>query len=486
MTVPDLAAILPLLIALATSLVILVGTAVRRTPVFSFRAAVCGISLSLISLAVSANCLRPVGPPAMPLLTVDGLSIFFAALILCASLAVTLLAGSYRGMGENPVDELYLLIILAALGAVTLTWAAHFTTLFLGLEILSVSLYALISYVREKETSLEGGIKYLVLASVSSSLLLFGLALLYAATGSMEIGVVSSRIASGSRWLSPLAAGGLALTLAGFSFKLALAPFHMWAPDVYEGSTAPVTAFIATVSKGAVFGALFRVFSAYDINDQATVLGFFSLLSIASMFVGNLLALYQENVKRMLACSSIAHMGYILVAFLAAGAMRFQAVAFYLVIYFIMTIGCFGVISVLTNSCRREPDSLDDFRGLFQRQPGTAVIFTLMVLSLAGMPVTAGFFAKFYLVAAGVSSSLWLLIIILILNSGIGLFYYLRLIIAIFSGPPEKALMPLPVAAYEGRFVLGMLLVLLIWWGLYPAPLLDWIAWAGIGFKAGF
>jgi len=482
MTGPDLAAILPLPALFATSLAVLLGIAVKRNSSFSFWAALAGTSLSLLCVAVSANNFRPVGR----LLTVDGLSIFFAALILFATLAVLLLARSYRGLGESPADEFYLLLILAALGAVTLTWSAHFTTLFLGLEILSVSLYALIAYVREKESSLEAGIKYLGLASVSSSFLLFGLALLYASTGSMEIPVVASRIAgpASAETLSPLVVSGLALTLAGFAFKLALAPFHMWAPDVYEGSPAPATAFIATVSKGAVFGILFRIFSGYDLQDQVPVFGFFTVLSVLSMFVGNLLALYQDNVKRLLACSSIAHMGYILVAFLAAGAMRFQAVAFYLVIYFVMTLGCFGVIAVLTAGGIREADSLEDFRGLFQRQPGTAVLFTLMVLSLAGMPVTAGFFAKFYLVAAGVGSSLWLLIIMLILNSGIGLFYYLRLILAIFSGAPERAAAAAP--RYEGRIALGVLLVLLIWWGLYPAPLLDWIARVSIGFGAGY
>lgn len=477
MSASDLMAILPLLVLLATALVVLIGIAVRRNTGFSFWTAFAGTCLSLISLAVSANYFRSVGT----LLTVDGMSIFFGALTLLASLAVLVFARSYRGWGPVPVDEFYLLIVLAALGAISLTWSAHFTTLFLSLEVLSVSLYALISYARDKGNSLEAGIKYLALASVSSSFLLFGLALLFAATGSMEISIVSARITES---LSPLAVSGLALVLAGFAFKLALAPFHMWAPDVYEGSPAPATAFIATISKGAVIGVLFRVFSGYNLQDQVPVFGFFTVLSVLSMFVGNLLALYQDNVKRLLAGSSIAHMGYILVAFLAAGAMRFQAVAFYLVIYFVMTLGCFGVIAVLTGSSLREPDSLEDFRGLFQRQRGLAVLFTLMVLSLAGMPVTAGFFAKFYLVAAGVGSSLWLLIIMLILNSGIGLFYYLRLIIAIFSGAPE--IIPAAAPKYEGRIVLGILLILLIWWGLYPAPLLEWISRVSIGPAAGF
>ncbi len=482
MTAPDLTAILPLLALLATSLAVLLGIAIKRNQAFSFWSALAGTALSIACVPVSANNFRSVGG----LLIVDGLSVFFAALILFAALAVLLFTRSYRGMGESPADEFYLLTVLAALGAVAMTWSAHFTTLFLGLEVLSVSLYALIAYVREKESSLEAGIKYLSLASVSSSFLLFGLALLYASTGSMEISIVASRIAGpeAEKALSPLIVSGLALTLAGFAFKLALAPFHMWAPDVYEGSPAPATAFIATVSKGAVFGILFRIFSVYDLQDQVPVFGFFTVLSVASMFVGNLLALYQDNVKRLLACSSIAHMGYILVAFLAAGAMRFQAVAFYLVIYFVMTLGCFGVIAVLTTGGAREPDSLEDFRGLFQRQPGTAALFTLMVLSLAGMPVTAGFFAKFYLVAAGVGSSLWLLIIFLILNSGIGLFYYLRLIIAVFSGAPERA--PAAAPRYEGRIVLGVLLIILIWWGIYPAPLLDWIAGISIGLGPEF
>lgn len=484
MTGSDLMAILPLLILTATSLLVLLGIAARRNINFSFWTALAGTALALLSVALSLNYPGPVGI----LLTVDGLSIFFAVLLLFAAAAVLLFARSYSGWGHIPADEFYLLIVLAALGAVSLTWSAHFATLFISLEILSVSLYALIAYPRDKESCLEAGIKYLGLASVSSSFLLFGLALLFAATGSMDISAVSHRIAglAADDSLSPLAVSGLALTLSGLAFKLALAPFHMWAPDVYEGSPAPATAFIATVSKGAVIGVLFRIFSGYGLQDQVPVFGFFTVLSVLSMFVGNLLALYQDNVKRLLACSSIAHMGYILVALLAAGAMRFQAAAFYLVIYFIMTLGCFGVITVLTNSSLREPDTIADFKGLFQRQRGLAVLFTLMVLSLAGMPVTAGFFAKFYLVAAGVGSSLWLLVIMLILNSGIGLFYYLRLITAIFSAP-ETAPISVPLQnRNEGRIVLGVLLILLIWWGLYPAPLLEWIARISIGPEAGF
>lgn len=469
MSAADLTAMLPLVILLVTSCAALLGIAARRSSAFSFRIAAAGTAAAIVSLAASAGLYRSISI----LLVIDDISIFFATIILSATLVVLLISRGYRGFGESPSGEFYVLVLLASFGAITLTWSAHFVTVFLGLEVLSISLYALVAYAREKEICLEAGIKYLGLASVSTSFLLFGLALLFASTGSLEIGPVAGRLAEAEP--GPLAVSGLAMTLAGLAFKLALAPFHMWAPDVYEGSPAPATAFIATVSKGSVIAVLLRLFTPHGLLDSVPVFGFFLFLSVASMFVGNLLALYQSKVKRMLACSSIAHMGYILVAFLAAGAMRFQAVAFYLVIYFIMSLGAFGAIAFLTGSSARDMDSFDDFRGLYRSRPWMAVFVTIMVLSLAGMPVTAGFFAKFFIVAAGVGSSLWLLVIIMIVNSGIGLFYYLRLITAMYGTGPEGA----AIGAYEGRegrVVLGVLLALLVWWGLYPAPLLNWIA----------
>jgi NADH-quinone oxidoreductase subunit N len=266
---------------------------------------------------------------------------------------------------------------------------------------------------------------------------------------------------------------GVEMIVTGVGFELAVVPFHLWTPDVYEGAPAPVTAYVATVSKGAMFALLVRFF--YETKTQAIspVFLVFSIIAIASMLVGNLLALLQSNVKRILAYSSVAHYGYLLVAFLAAGRWGAQAVAFYLVAYFVTTLGAFGVVTVLSDG-QRDADALQDYRSLFWRRPLLAGIFALMLFSLAGIPLTAGFVAKVFLVRAGVSSSLWNLVIILVVTSVIGLFYYLRIIVVLFAPEkhPAETAPALARLSRSGTSVLLGLTVILLWLGVDPAFLL--------------
>ena len=229
----------------------------------------------------------------------------------------------------------------------------------------------------------------------------------------------------------PLLAG-LVMIISGLGFKLAVVPFHLWTPDVYEGAPAPVTAFIATVSKGAVFALVLRYFTRIDIHAHTALFLIITLIAVASMFAGNLLALLQTNVKRILAYSSISHLGYLLVTVLASGPTAVTAAAFYLAAYFITTLGAFGVVAVLSRP-ERDADRLEDYRGLVWRRPWLAGVFTAMLFSLAGIPLTAGFVGKFYVVAAGVGSALWLAVVALAINSVIGLFYYLRIVVALFT-----------------------------------------------------
>jgi NADH-quinone oxidoreductase subunit N len=231
-----------------------------------------------------------------------------------------------------------------------------------------------------------------------------------------------------------------------------------------------VTAFIATVSKGAMFALLLRYFYRSGALGNRRILAVLVILAIASMLAGNLLALLQNNVKRILAYSSIAHMGYLLVAFLAGGELAVEAVTFYLVAYFVTTLGAFGVIGVLSEA-GHEADRLQDYRGLFWRRPALAGVFTLMLLSLAGIPVTAGFIGKFYVVAAGASSAIWALVIILVVSSTIGLYYYLRLV-AVLYAPPLPPSLVAPRLSPGGGVVLGAMAGLLVWFGVYPEPLL--------------
>jgi NADH-quinone oxidoreductase subunit N len=335
-----------------------------------------------------------------------------------------------------------------------------------------VSLYALAAYLRHSNKSVEAGVKYLILAAVSSAFILFGMALVYTETGSMSFAVIASQAAgAGVRGLPFLA--GIILILAGLGFKLAVVPFHLWTPDVYEGAPAPVTAFIATASKGAVFALVLRYFTKIDIHQYPALMLVISTIAVASMFAGNLLALLQTNVKRILAYSSISHLGYLLVTILASGPMAATAAAFYLIAYFVTTLSAFGVVTVLSGG-ERDADHMDDYRGLVWRRPWLAGVFTIMLFSLAGIPLTAGFVGKFYVVAAGVGSELWPVVVVLAINSVIGLFYYLRIIVSLFSGTGEEH-QATSQPSRSNSAVLAALTALLVWLGLYPGPVIDLI-----------
>ena len=272
-----------------------------------------------------------------------------------AAAGSALLAFGYLRKYESNREEFFILMLLATLGAVVLAAGNHFASFFLGIELLSISLYALIAYPHNTNAHTEAGVKYLVLAAVSSSFLLFGMALIYAGTGNMAIGSIGPalrgiRLQGGDPWLL----AGLAMMVVGIGFKMAVVPFHLWTPDVYQGAPAPVTAFVATVSKGGVVAILLRLFPPGDIQTDSSLFLVFSVIAIASMLAGNLLALLQNNVKRILAYSSIAHLGYILVAFLAGRSQGVSAVTFYLMAYFIATLGAFGVITVLSRTGTRD------------------------------------------------------------------------------------------------------------------------------------
>jgi NADH-quinone oxidoreductase subunit N len=402
---------------------------------------------------------------------IDSYALFYSGLILLSALVVALLSYDYlEGRREDPA-EYYILLLIATLGSMVLVAASHFASFFLGLEVLSISLYALIAYDR-RPLMAEAAVKYLVLAAASASFLFFGMALIYAQLGTMSFPEIASKLASaGATDLVCVVA--TVMIIVGIGFKLALAPFHMWTPDVYQGAPAPITAYIATVSKGAVFALLLRYFSGMDLNAYGPLYLIFTIIAISSMFAGNLLALFQTNIKRLLAYSSTAHLGYLLVAFLSSGPLRVSAVTFYLVAYFVMTLGAFGVITVLSGK-KNDAEQIEEYHGLVARRPGLAGTFTVMLLSLAGMPLTAGFIGKFYLVAAGVGSMLWLLVIVLLVNSAISLFYYLRVIAVMFVREPEPGV-TLPARLLTGGLVLAALFVILIWLGVYPTPLLEMI-----------
>ncbi len=468
MTLAECLALLPLILIAGTAILTMLSIAFTRHHALAAGLTVAGF----VAAFLSVFAIVPYVPRHVTtLLMMDRYALFYMAVLIASAVTVAVLSYPYFEKHDGHREELYVLLSIATLGCMVLVASSHLMSFFLGLEILSVSLYGMIAYLKERKQSLEAGIKYLVLAAASSAFLLFGMALVYADLGTMEF----SRIAQASTGTAHLALliPGIVLIVTGIGFKLAVVPFHLWTPDVYEGAPAPVTAFIATASKVAIFALLLRFLHDSGEQPSSPLFLVFVIIAAASMLAGNLLALWQTNVKRILAYSSIAHFGYMLVAFVAGGTMAAEAVTFYLVAYTVTTLGAFGVVAVLFDS-QRDADRLDDYQGLFWRRPLIAGIFTVMLLSLAGIPATMGFLAKFYVVATGASTAKWSLIIILVTTSTIGLFYYLRILVALYSSSPEHSAATQPVVPANG-LVLAVLTVLLIWFGVYPAPLMDLI-----------
>ncbi len=466
MTASDLFALLPLLVLGGTAVLVMLVAAFHRDHVVAAVLTLAGLAAAFLSLF---EVLPLVPRYATPLLVVDTYALFYVGLIVAATFAVALLAYGYLERHRINREEFYVLLVSAALGSSVLACSSHFASFFLGLEILSVGLYGLIAYLPMRTRPVEAAIKYLVLAGASAAFLLFGMALVYTAFGTMEFDRIAAAAGSGGTGL--LVVAGTALLVTGIGFKLAVVPFHMWTPDVYEGAPAPVTALVATVSKGGMFALLVRYFSHPGTHMAGPVVLVFSIIAVASMVAGNLLALQQDNVKRILAYSSIAHLGYFLVAFQAGGAFGPLAATFYLTAYFVTILGAFGVVAVLSGE-GGDCDRIEEFRGLFWRRPVLAVFFSAMLLSLAGIPVTAGFLGKFYVVAAGAGAALWPLVIVLVVTSTIGLFYYLRVLAVLYEQAPSRPVANVPAA---GTLALVCLAVLLVWLGVYPSLFLDTI-----------
>jgi len=466
--------ILPLIILAGGAILVMLGIAIRRNYLLTFLLTLLVLIATFISVMAQASV---PSSAVTSLLVADGFSYFYIGLITIAAILITLISYSYFKSFDLHREEYYVILLISTLGSAILASSQHFISLFLGLEILSVGLYALISYNVESRLNIEGGIKYLVLAGASSAFLLFGISLLYAATGTLHFAEIAAALGREYEqiWLFM---AGFGLLIVGVGFKLAVVPFHMWSPDVYDAAPAPVSAFIASISKGGVIAVFVRAFILMNGQQYNSLLAVLGIIAVASMFFGNWLALRQSNIKRILAYSSIAHLGYILVAFVASGALGVEAITFYLVAYFITIIGAFGVVAYLSEG-EKEPVQLERYRGLYWTKPWLAAGFTAILLSLAGIPLTAGFIGKYYVIAAGASHGFWALVIILILNSVIGLFYYLRVIATMFDKADKSAIQrPLQPTSW---IALATVTILLVWFGVNPAGLIRLIQAFSLG-----
>ncbi len=357
------------------------------------------------------------------------LSYLGMSMVLVYSRQYLMLRGLFTG-------EFMVLALFALLGMNVMISANHFLTLYLGLELLSLSLYAMVALQRDSAIATEAAMKYFVLGALASGLLLYGMSMLYGATGSLELGVISDAIHNGVQNKS-LLAFGLVFIVSGLAFKLGVVPFHMWVPDVYHGAPTAMTLLIGSVPKLAAFAFTVRILVEGLQGLEHDWSSMLIILAIASMALGNLAAIAQTNLKRMFAYSTITHMGFMLLGLISGGIEGYGSAMFYTVVYMMMSLGAFGMIMLLSRA-GFEADTLNDFKGLNQRSPWLAFIMMLLMLSMAGIPPTVGFYAKFSVLNAIVQTGHTWLAIVAVLFSLIGAFYYLRIIKLMYFDAPES------------------------------------------------
>jgi NADH-quinone oxidoreductase subunit N len=473
----DFQAITPLLILAAGATLLMLQIAFIRDITIT-----AGLSLViLIGSAASVIWTADTAPRLVtPLLMADHMALVFTALFCLAAAVTVVLSIDYLSRRGDQPEEYFLLLILSTLGACVLAYATHLASLLLGMELMSVALYALIAYPDKTKLPLEAAIKYLVLSGAASATVLFGFALLYAEAGSLQFSQMGVHLASEAvNNVSLLVAA--VMVLAGLGFKLSLVPFHMWTPDVYDGAPAPITGFLASVSKTAIFVALVRWFLAADLFRFEILIDSIAVLAILSMFAGNILALLQTNIKRMLAYSSIAHMGYLLIILVVGSnaehrPLALEAGMFYLIAYTATTLAAFGLLALISTQSRGpENVQLQDVSGLFWHQPLSACLMLVALLSLAGIPLTAGFIAKFYLFSAAVSDYRWLLLASLVIGSSIGIYYYLRVIFYMTRRVEEHNIHPQVPGGILVRGVTVALIAGILALGVLPQTLIEYL-----------
>ena len=401
----------------------------------------------------------------------DGFTVFFT-LLFCAVAAVAVLQSwDYVRRTRINHGEYYALVLAATLGMILMAASNDLITVFLGLELMSLALYVLVGFRRGRLESSEAALKYFLLGAFASGFLLYGIALLYGATGTTNLGRMAIFLGDSPLIGNPLLLMGGLLVLAGFAFKVAAVPFHMWTPDAYEGAPTTVTGFMSAGAKAAGFAALLRLLLVALPGLQGDWRPLLAWIAILTMTVGNVTALLQTNVKRMLAYSSIAHAGYLLVAVVAGGTRGGSAALFYLAVYSLMNLGAFGVLSLLGRE-QEERVTLADLSGLAIRHPGLAMAMTVFMLSLGGIPPTAGFMGKVYVFGTAVDAGQVPLVIVAVLNSALSIYYYLRVTVVMYMREPQGE--PVEVAwSAPAALATFATLFLTLWWGIQAGGLLE-------------
>jgi NADH-quinone oxidoreductase subunit N len=466
----DLRPLLPAVILSITGVVVILAQAFtpkgRSAP--SALLALAGLFGALAAVYVVARDAR--GATTGDSVVADDFALFFHVLLLAIGIVVVLLSPSYLKANRLDRGEYYALVLFSIVGMLGLVSCLELVSMFVALEIMSIALYGLAGLDRARMESQESALKYFVTGAFSSAFFLYGVALIYGVTGSTALETIARSMGVLSPDSATLAVLGAGFLLVGFGFKVASVPFHMWAPDVYEGAPTTVTALMSAGVKAAAFGALLRVFAqglpALGSHWKPLV----AVLAIVTIVGGNLGALAQSSIKRMLAYSSVAHAGYLLTALVAAPGIGAEAILFYLVAYAAVNLGAFGAFSALARD-GREPLTASDVAGLADRRPLLAAVLTVFLISLTGVPVTAGFVGKFYLFNAAVSGGWVILAIVGGLMSAVSAYYYLRVVVAMYMREPEGddnwgAIAPASALA----LTVSVAVVLVL--GVYPAPLL--------------
>jgi NADH-quinone oxidoreductase subunit N len=439
------------------------------------RSGVRGAVVSLLTLAAAGFALLRAGDAKRSLFegmfVHDGFTAFFTLLFLGIAALAVLQSWDYLRRTRLQQTEFYVLLLSATIGMILMAASTDLITIFLGLELMSLALYVLVGFRRSQLESSEGALKYFLLGAFASGFLLYGIALLYGATGTTQLARMADFLGDSTLPRNPLLLVGALLLFVGFAFKVAAVPFHMWTPDAYEGAPTTVTGYMSAGAKAAAFAALLRVLllALGDIGREWAPM--LSWIAVLTMTVGNVTALLQTNLKRMLAYSSIAHAGYVLIAVVAGGNDGGSAALFYLVVYSLMNLGAFGLLAILGRE-GEERVQLSDVAGLGFRQPFLALAMTVFMLSLGGIPPTAGFMGKVYVFGVALKAGLVPLVVVGVLNSVVSIYYYLRVTVAMYMQEAQGE--PTTVSwAVPSTIAIVVALALTLWWGVQAQALLD-------------
>jgi len=474
MSFSELMPLAPVMIVALTAIVVMLLIAIKRNHNLIATASVVGLNLAAayVLIAMFGGAVAPAN--IMGMFMLDPFTLLYQLVILIAALACCTLSHAYIESYKDNREELYILMLCSVAGAMLMVASSHYASFFISLELMSIPVYGLLAYTHQRSQSLEAGIKYLVLSATASAMLLMGMAYIYAYTGSLSFYDNVQALMQALK--QPMVILGLGLIVFAVAFKLSLAPFHKWTPDVYAGAPAPIATFLATVAKVATIGLFVRYLLASGAILVDSIVTIITIIAVLSILVGNFLAVRQVNLKRILGYSSIAHFGYLLIGLVSMTYASLGNVSVYVITYVLTTIGAFGAVALMSSPYNNadEAQSLADYRGLFWRRPVLTATLTVMMLSLAGIPLTAGFIGKFLVVMAAVTTQHWFLAAMIIVGSGIGLYYYLRVMVVMYMTPPDTP--RIDADKHWGQKVGGMMVlaaalaVLII--GVYPDPII--------------